>query len=42
VFLVKVTKGRIQQRYYIVHPVTRSALTDLLTALVRLRRCGQS
>ncbi len=33
VFLVKVTNGRIQQRYYIVHPVTRSALTDLLTGL---------
>jgi len=31
-FLVKVTNGRIQQCYYIVHPVTRSALTDLLTS----------
>jgi hypothetical protein len=33
VFLVKVTNGRIQQRYYSVHPVTRSALTDLRTGL---------
>jgi len=31
VFLVKVTNGRIQQRYYIVHPVAGSALTDFLT-----------
>jgi len=32
-FLVKVTNGRIQQCYYTVHPVTRSALTDLRTGL---------
>jgi hypothetical protein len=32
-FLVKVTNGRIQKSYYIVHPATRSALTDLLTGL---------
>jgi signal transduction histidine kinase/streptogramin lyase len=28
-FLMKVTDGCIQERYYIVHPVTRSALTDI-------------
>jgi len=33
VFPVKVTNGRIQQRYYIVHPIARSALTDLRTDL---------
>jgi signal transduction histidine kinase/ligand-binding sensor domain-containing protein len=32
-FLVKVSNGRIQQRDYIVHPVARSALTDLRTGL---------
>jgi signal transduction histidine kinase/ligand-binding sensor domain-containing protein len=32
-FLMKVTHGRIQQCYYIVHPVTRPALTELLTGL---------
>jgi hypothetical protein len=32
-FLVKVANGCIQQCYYIVHPVTRTALTDLLTRL---------
>src|SRR5258708_38316333 len=32
-FLVKVTNGRIQQCYYVVHPVARSALTDLRTGL---------
>ena len=32
-FPVKVTNGRIQQCYYMVHPVARSALTDLLTGL---------
>jgi hypothetical protein len=32
-FLVKMTNGRIQQCYYIEHPVTRSALTDLRTGL---------
>jgi hypothetical protein len=32
-FLLKVTYGSVQQCYNIVHPVTRSALTDLLTGL---------
>src|SRR5882762_1385015 len=32
-FLAKVTDGRIQQCYYVVHPVARSALTDLRTVL---------
>jgi hypothetical protein len=32
-FLVEVTNGRIQQCYYIVHPVARSALTGLRTDL---------
>jgi hypothetical protein len=32
-FLVKVTYGSVQQCYNIVHPVTRSVLTDLLTGL---------
>src|ERR1700733_1388252 len=32
-FLVKVTNGRIQQCYYMAHPVARSALTGLRTDL---------
>jgi hypothetical protein len=32
-FLVKVTNGHIKQCDYMVHPVTRSALTDLRTSL---------
>ena len=32
-FLVKVTNGCIQQCYYVVHPVARSALTGLRTDL---------
>jgi signal transduction histidine kinase/ligand-binding sensor domain-containing protein len=32
-FPVKVTDGHIQQRYHMVHPAARSALTDLRTGL---------
>jgi hypothetical protein len=32
-FLVKLRDGRIQQRQDIVHPITRSALTNLRTGL---------
>src|SRR5258708_29991091 len=43
-FPVKVANGRIQQCYYMVHPVARSALTDLLTgfrfAVLSLHRRG--
>ena len=39
--LAKVSNGCIQQCQYMVHPVARSALTDLLTRLGYLQRLSE-
>ncbi|MGB6309380.1 MAG: hypothetical protein WBF89_16460 [Steroidobacteraceae bacterium] len=39
--LAKVSNGRIQQCYYMVHPVARSGLTDLLTAIGYCQRLSE-